>query len=286
MRLQVNHVTDYTYEGQVYIGVHKLYLFPQVRPHFNILNTALRVSPNPVNQSMRQDLFGNFYSLVWFNDLSSHLKIESALTLEIQSFNPFAFLVDDEFVQSNTHSSLPFFIYSGPEKELISYFVFDDQVPEYQSFIQEFWKGNEDLIGFLVRITAGVKAAWKHVIRYEMDLWSPNYTFAEKRGSCRDLAWMLMNILGNMGLATKFVSGYAFNPELNDGHELHAWLEVYLPGAGWVGLDPSLGLLTDHHYIPLAAHAKPALASPVQGTFTGKGASHLSTDVQIKLVEN
>jgi transglutaminase-like putative cysteine protease len=95
-----------------------------------------------------------------------------------------------------------------------------------------------------------------------------------------------MNILGNLGLGTRFISGYAFNPELDDGHELHAWLEVFLPGAGWIGLDPSLGLLTDHRYVPLASHAKSKLASPVQGSFSGQGGSTLTTKVQIKLIED
>lgn len=285
MRLQFNHVTEYTYERQVYIGVHKLYLFPQERPHFKILNADLKVCPSPVTQSMRQDLFGNFYLQVWFSEMADRLKIASDLLIESEAFNPFAFLVDPEFVFSNASYSYPSFRYSGPEEEMISYFIFDDPIPEYELFIKNYWRGNKDLIGFLARITAGIKEEWEHVIRHERNLWSPKFTFNEKKGSCRDLAWMLMNILGNIGLATKFVSGYAFNPELNDGHELHAWLEVYLPGAGWVGLDPSLGLLTDHHYIPLAAHAKPALASPVQGTFTGSGDSQLVTDVQIKLIE-
>jgi transglutaminase-like putative cysteine protease len=95
---------------------------------------------------------------------------------------------------------------------------------------------------------------------------------------------MEMDILREIGLATRFVSGYAFNPDLEDGHELHAWLEVFLPGAGWVGVDPSLGLFTDHTYIPLTSHPDPKRTLPVQGTFSGTSDSKLLTRVDVKLL--
>jgi transglutaminase-like putative cysteine protease len=95
---------------------------------------------------------------------------------------------------------------------------------------------------------------------------------------------MEMDMLREIGLATRFVSGYAFNPELEDGHELHAWLEVFLPGAGWVGVDPSLGLFTDHSYIPLASHPDPKRTLPVQGSYIGSATSQLVTSVDLKLL--
>lgn len=286
MRLKVKHLTNYEYENQVFLGVHFLYLIPQYRPHFKILESSLTTFPTSENQSIRQDLAGNFHSLLWFNELTKSLKIESHLLLEVESFNPFSFLVDEEFYNSCENGSSPKFHYIGIEKDLVSYYIFEDYVEEYQSLIQRTWNGKEDLVGFLVRITAAIHEEWEHIIRHERNFWLPKFTFFEKKGSCRDLAWMMMNILGNIGLATKFVSGYAFNPELKDGHELHAWLEVFLPGAGWIGLDPSLGLLTDHNYIPLASHAKPTKASPVQGTYTGKGGSELTTHVEIQILSS
>jgi len=286
MKLRVQHLTEYAYESQVFLGVHHFYLLPQYRLHFEIVEQSIEISPNPENQTVRQDLSGNFYSLVWFNDLSDSLTIQSNLLLDIKRFNPFSFLVDDQFSQTFENNPFPKFNYSGLEKELVKFYIFDDRVEEFQHLIPLYWKGNKDLIGFLVGITAGINEGWDHIIRHEEDIWEPKFTFNLKKGSCRDLAWMLMNILGNLGLGTRFISGYAFNPELNDGHELHAWLEVFLPGAGWIGLDPSLGLLTDHRYIPLAAHAKPKLAAPVQGSFSGPGNSRLNTNVQIKLIES
>ena len=91
-------------------------------------------------------------------------------------------------------------------------------------------------------------------------------------------------MLRELGLAARFVSGYAFNPDLEEGHELHGWLEVFLPGAGWIGLDPSLGLLTDHHHIPLASHPDPLRTMPVQGIFSGQATSQLETRVDIKFL--
>jgi transglutaminase-like putative cysteine protease len=123
-----------------------------------------------------------------------------------------------------------------------------------------------------------------HIIREEEDLWAADNTFRFQKGSCRDLAWMQMNMLGSLGLASRFVSGYAFNPEVASGHELHAWLQTYLPGAGWIGLDPSLGLLTNQLYVPLAYHPDPIQTLPVQGSYGGGAKSKLETDVIISQI--
>ena len=284
MKLQIKHLTEYKYDNPVFLGIHHLFLIPQNRLYFDVLKQDLVVQPKPEGNHVRMDLSGNFYTQVWFLEMSEKLQIQSELVLKVKEFNPFSFLIDDQFLQSVANKTYPKFSYHGLEKELAEYYLVDTGDKMMLDFVMEYWNGPEDVIGFLFRITAAIHSQWEHLIRHEMDIWEPAYTFSEKKGSCRDLAFMQMSLLGSIGLATRFVSGYAFNPNLKDGHELHAWLEVYLPGGGWVGLDPSLGLLTDHRYVPLACHAKPQLASPGQGSFNGEGNSTLQTEVQISQI--
>ena len=281
MKLRINHLTVYNYDNEVYLGIHLLYLLPQNRLYFDVVEKEMLVSPTPDGMSERMDFSGNFFSQLWFSKPSRKLEIKSSMTVQLKSFNPFDFILDFEFVQAISANSQVLFHYSEEEKALVEPYISASGPDEMRKLVGEFWKGQEDILGFLMQVTAHIHQNWEHIIRYEQDLWSPDYTFQVKKGSCRDLAWMQMNMLGKIGLACRFVSGYAFNPELNEGHELHAWLEVYLPGAGWVGLDPSLGLLTNHQYIPLAAHANPRLTNPVQGNFAGIGGSNLYTKVEI-----
>jgi len=109
--------------------------------------------------------------------------------------------------------------------------------------------------------------------------------FQEKHGSCRDLSWFMMNCLRFLGIPARFVSGYSFNPEIGQDHELHSWVECWLPGAGWLGVDPSLGLMTDHHYIPMACSFDPTKTLPVQGIYAGSATSNMSYEVVIKEID-
>jgi len=136
----------------------------------------------------------------------------------------------------------------------------------------------------LVLLLSKIHSKWEHIVRHEEGIMALDDVFESKTGSCRDLSWMLMSMLRSIGLASRFVSGYAFNPELDAGHELHAWVEVFLPGASWVGMDPILGLLADSRYIPLAVSYDPKFASPVIGNYGGASQSHLTTDVVIEVL--
>jgi hypothetical protein len=167
---------------------------------------------------------------------------------------------------------------------LIQPYIHREFTADLSEFTRSIGLKVDTFLDFLVKLTAAIHAGWTHIIREEEDFWAADKTFESKKGSCRDLAWMQMNMLGSLGLASRFVSGYAFNPELASGHELHAWLQTYLPGAGWIGLDPSLGLLTNHFYVPLAYHPDPSKTLPVQGSYAGEANSKLETDVIISQV--
>jgi transglutaminase-like putative cysteine protease len=286
MRLKIKHNTAYYYDNPVSLGIHKFYLLPQFQTFQKILESKLNIYPQPAGRGDRVDLMGNSFAQVWFNTPSKSLLVESELVVKCVAINPFAFVIEPYFIADFGSSDFCGFNYKDHSDLSIAGFIHFKLNPELEEFVSSIRDRSTNFLDFLVKITATIHQEWDHLIREEEDFWAPTKTFSLRSGSCRDLAWMLMNLLGTLGLATRFVSGYAFNPELESGHELHAWMETFLPGAGWVGLDPSLGLLTNHLYIPLAFHADPAKTLPVQGTFAGEAKSTLTTELSISLLDS
>ncbi len=286
MKLRINHLTQYDYSSVISLGLHRLYLLPQFRTYLSVSFQRLSISPQPAGLGDRIDLTGNSFKQAWFNEETDFLKIQSELVVETKEFNPFGFIIDPDFLKESLNSGKPVFSYPSENQDLISPFVRLTEFASAEHILNSTWKESSGITDWLARLTNLIYQNWNHIIRHEENIWDPGFTFSNKGGSCRDLAWMQMMILRQAGLATRFVSGYAFNPNLDDGHELHAWLEVYLPGAGWIGMDPSLGLLTGHHYIPLATHPEPKQTLPVQGTFAGEATANLHTRVDLELQKN
>lgn len=283
MLVQVNHLSHYDYASDVSLGIHKLYLIPQHRPYFRVEHQRFQISPEPEGRNFRQDLAGNWYKQCWFTDRTNYLEIAAEWIFKLQNFNPFGFILDREFEEKGWDS--PDFQFGYEEKAaFLVPFISEKKNEHFDRFLHQIKTQSQGLVDFLVKLTQAIYSSWKHRARHEQNIWTADFTFAKKEGSCRDLALMQMEMLRQLGLATRFVSGYAFDPNPVTGHELHAWLEVFLPGAGWVGLDPSLGLLTDHRYIPLASHPDPLRTMPVQGTFLGDTSSLLKTHVEMKLL--
>ncbi|MDN3202779.1 transglutaminase family protein [Algoriphagus sediminis] len=286
LKLKISHLTEYQYDNKISLGLHDLFLIPQIQPNQRLIDWGLEMNPTPDSSSVRTDLFGNQYSQIWFKEPLDFLSIKNEIVLISSEFNPFNFLIDPEFEVEPKDDSLPAFQYSNEEKDYLNFFIRKEGGQVFESDLVEIFSGSSNLLDFLVKLTSSIYSCWKHQIRMEQDLWSPEFTYSKKEGSCRDLAWMQMHMLGSIGLATRFVSGYAFNPEIESGHELHAWIEVYIPGASWIGLDPSLGLLVGHNYVPLAHHPDPQKTLPVQGKFFGEGKSELFTEVKINEVKD
>lgn len=283
MLIQVSHTSQYEYSSAVTLGIHKLYLIPQHRPYFRVEFQKIQVFPEPDGHNFRQDLAGNWYQQCWFVGQTKTLEINCEWIFKLSPFNPFGFILDRSF-EDNGWSD-PFFQFSYEEKTaFLIPFLSDRDESYFSEFLLEVKSSSSSLVDFLVNLTRLIHQNWTHEIRHEQNIWDAQHTFSLKRGSCRDIAFMQVEMLRELGLAARFVSGYAFNPELDEGHELHAWLEVFLPGAGWVGIDPSLGLFTDQRYIPLASHPDPIRTLPVQGSFGGGSESNLVTRVELKLL--
>lgn len=282
MRLRIEHETRYLYNKNVVLNPHHIFLKPLQRNYVHIEKYQVNFSPEPAGLNERYDVEDNPYWQAWFTGFTDRLLIHVDIELTTSSFNPFLFLVDPWFLAHiDRNNALPFCYQTEDSHLLRPYLHTDDEsaLSEYaRSLLQ-----NPDPITFLNTLTTAIYSDWKHIIREEESLWEPASTFLKQQGSCRDLSWMFIHMLRSLGLAARFVSGYAFNPELEAGHELHAWVEVYLPGAGWTGLDPNLGLFTDEHYIPLASSYHPSRTLPVHGSYGGKGLekAQLTTQVEI-----
>ncbi|WP_375583715.1 transglutaminase N-terminal domain-containing protein [Cyclobacterium xiamenense] len=268
MRLKIQHDTHYHYHQLVGLNPHRIFLRPLQRNYLEIYDFRLHIQPEPAGINERYSLEGNPFFQVWFSKETESLHIRTSFESVHTPFNPFLFLVDQWFIDRLDPESETPFSYQEAEAPVLQAYLGHSG----SSLLKKYGLSkltSRDPIGFLTGLNASIHADWQHILREEENLWEADYTFAAGKGSCRDLSWMLIEMLRHLGLAARFVSGYAFNPELEEGHELHAWVETYLPGAGWVGLDPSLGLMTDEHYIPLACSFLPQNTLPVHGSFGG-----------------
>lgn len=282
MKITVFHKTRYNYEKAVELSSHAVFLKPLQRPYFTIHNYQLKIYPQPQGMAERLSIEGNPFHQVWFNGLTDKLEIQSSFEADIRAFNPFAFIIDLDFIERFRQSPDSRFSYTPKENIILTPYLQTEHSPELLDFAnKELRQQQHNLINYLSGLTARVHSLWTHIIREEENLWIPADTFSCKEGSCRDLAWMLIHMLRMQGVATRFVSGYSYNPELKEGHELHAWVEAYLPGAGWIGMDPSLGLFTNENYIPLACSSEAENTLPIHGTYWGAIKAELTTSVEI-----
>jgi transglutaminase-like putative cysteine protease len=283
MKLNISHKTVYKYENPVELNPHSIFLKPLQRSYYNVEHYNLQIFPSPEGLVERSSIEGNPFFQTWFSGQCEALEIMVSFDVLVFPFNPFSFILDLDFIKNINPEGENIFQYDGHEEILLYPFLRTIQDTPLLEFAYFYFKEHsENPLGYLMALTAAVHAQWHHIIRTEENLWDPQTTFNKKEGSCRDLSWMLIQMLRMQGLATRFVSGYAYNQELVEGHELHAWVEVYLPGAGWIGLDPSLGLFADQNYIPCACSSDAQNTLPIHGNYAGEGAATLTTHVSIK----
>ena len=279
MILKISHLTRYDYSAPVELNPHALLLKPLQRSYLDTRGYELRIAPEPEGLVERSSIEGNPIFQVWFSGKTEMLEIESSFEVEVRPFNPFSFIIKQSFIDRIDPAACEFG-YSDEAEVLLYPPLQTTDNPALHEFANKLLaESPTDPITYLNALTASVHSNWEHIVREEDNLWSPEETFSAGKGSCRDLSWMLIHMLRAQGLAARFVSGYAFNPELDEGNELHAWVEAYLPGAGWVGIDPSLGLFADQHYIPLASSSDAQQTLPVHGNYGGD----LNADVIAKL---
>jgi uncharacterized protein (DUF2126 family)/transglutaminase-like putative cysteine protease len=271
IRVACHHVTHYQYDRPVALAPHVLRLRPAPHCRTPIRSYSLRILPQPHFLNWQQDPFGNYLARLVFPEPSRELRIEVDVVADMTVINPF-----DLFVEESAES-FPFCYDAQLRKELTPYFELAESGPRLSAWLEQVERTQTPIVDFLVSVNRRVWESVNYSVRMEPGVQSCEETLARGIGSCRDSGWLLVQILRHLGLAARFVSGYLVQltadeksldgpsgPEA-DFTDLHAWAEVYIPGAGWVGLDPTSGLFAGEGHIPLACAPHPASAAPVTG---------------------
>jgi len=271
IHVALNHVTHYRYDRPVALGPQVVRLRPAPHSRTRILSYSLKVTPAKHFINWQQDPEANYLARFVFPDKTDELRIEVDLVAEMAVLNPFDFFLEP---YAETYP----FGYQGVDKrDLAPYLVMFRGEPLFKEYLASIPRERKRTIDWLVELNLKLSRDIKYLIRMEPGVQTPELTLRKQSGSCRDSSWLLVQLLRHMGLAARFVSGYLIQltadmksldgpsgPE-RDFTDLHAWCEVYLPGAGWIGLDPTSGLLAGEGHIPLACTPEPGAAAPVTG---------------------
>ncbi|GAB4024645.1 transglutaminase family protein [Spirosoma koreense] len=280
IRIQLTHQTRYQYDRAVFLSSQLIRLKPAAHSQVSIESYALTIRPDQHTLHWHQDPFGNYVARVDFSASVESMAIDVAMNLGIETVNPFDFLID------TYAESYPFTYSTSLQKELFLYTELTEPGPYQTQWIGQIkHQPKKNTIDFLIGLNQQVCQAITYRERWQPGVQSAEETLRRAIGSCRDSAWLLVQLLRKLGLAARFVSGYLIQLKETDvpaplavqadSVALHAWAEVYLPGAGWIGLDPTSGMLTAESHIPLACSPNPAGAAPVSGT-TGPAETQLS----------
>jgi uncharacterized protein (DUF2126 family)/transglutaminase-like putative cysteine protease len=273
IRVALHHATSYDYDDLVVMSPQVVRLRPA--PHCRTPISAYRVQVEPEKHFLnwQQDPQGNWQARVVFPDPIKHMRIAVDLVADLAVINPFDFFIEDYAEQS------PFTYREQLARELTPYLHASAPGPLLSALIKDLDRSPQRTVDFLVALNQRLYNAISYVIRMEPGIQTCEETLEKASGSCRDSAWLLVNLCRHVGLAARFTSGYLIQltPDQKsvvgpsgpsaDFTDLHAWCEVYLPGAGWVGLDPTSGLMAGEGHIPLASSADPINAAPITGGF-------------------
>lgn len=267
----VYHLTHYKYDRPVVLGPQVIRLQPAPHSRTKVLSHSLKIGPANHFVNLQQDPYGNFLARFVFPEPVTELKIEVDLVADMTVYNPFDFFVEP------SAETFPFEYPEEIRDDLTIYRTPEPAGPLLSAFLATIDRSATNTVNFVVDLNARLQREIAYIVRMETGVFSPEETLAAKKGSCRDSSWLLVQILRNLGIAARFVSGYLIQlkPDLValdgpagtavDFTDLHAWCEVYLPGAGWIGFDPTSGLLTGESHVPLAATPHFRNAAPISG---------------------
>jgi len=266
----LHHVTEYDYDRLVKLGPQVVRLRPAPHCRSHILSYSLKIEPEAHFVNWQQDPYANYQARLVFPETTKKFKVTVDLVTEMAVYNPFDFFLEPDA------ENYPFNYNSELKKELRPYLgrMRNGTLNKYFKTID---RSEMRTIDFLVKLNQQVQQDIRYLIRMEPGVQTPDETLDLRSGSCRDSAWLMVNLLRLCGLAARFVSGYLIQlkPDVKaldgpsgtevDFTDLHAWCEVYLPGAGWIGLDPTSGLFAGEGHIPVACTPEPSGAAPIEG---------------------
>ena len=271
LHVALSHITHYKYDRLVNLGPQIIRLRPAPHSRTQILSYSLKVEPADHFINWQQDPFANYQARLVFPKPTREFKVTVDMVVDMVTLNPFDFFLEPEAEE------FPFKYAPAMAQELIPYLAVEPATPLLQAYLDKIDKTPRRTNDFLVSVNQQLQQDIKYTIRMEPGVQTPEETLKLALGSCRDTGWLLVQLLRHMGLAARFVSGYLIQLKAdvksldgpsgteNDFTDLHAWCEVFLPGAGWVGLDPTSGLMAGEGHIPLACTPEPSSAAPIEG---------------------
>jgi len=271
IHVALNHVTHYRYDRRVGLSPQVVRLRPAPHCRTPILSYSLRIEPGDHFINWMQDPFANHQARLVFAEKTTEFKVTVDLVAEMSVYNPFDFFLEPEAEE------FPFAYAAELKHELLPYLAKGPLTPKLKAFVESISLKPLRTIDFIVGLNQRLQREIGYLIRMEPGVQTPEVTLTNLSGSCRDTGWLLVQVLRHLGLAARFVSGYLIQlkPDVKsldgpsgtevDFTDLHAWCEVFLPGAGWIGLDPTSGLMAGEGHIPVACTPEPSSAAPVSG---------------------
>jgi transglutaminase-like putative cysteine protease len=286
--IRVRHVTTYRYKQPVSFGEHRMMLRPRDSHDQKLLDTSLTITPEPADLRWVHDVFGNCVAIARFAGRAAELRFDSMIRLDHSASNALDFQIEEHAMR------YPFSYGAEDMPDLLRLIERQYLDPEHEidRWARQFLRhdGRSDTTEMLAAMTYAIRRDLTYVAREETGIQDPIKTLKLASGSCRDFAVLMMEAVRSLGLATRFVSGYLIVPETRRGSRVgggatHAWMEVYLPGAGWVEFDPTNGIVGSADLIRVAVVRDPRQAVPVSGTWTGFPSDHLGMTVAVEVTE-
>ena len=271
IHVALNHVTHYHYDRAVMLGPQVVRLRPAPHTRTRVLSYSMRAEPVKQFVNWQQDPQSNYQARIVFPERTRELRVEIDLVVEMAVFNPFDFFLEPQA------EHYPFDYDSAQQRELAPYLERLPLTPRFATYLAAIPRTRRRMLDMLVEINQQVQQDVNYLIRPEPGVQTPEETLELARGSCRDSAWLMVQLARHLGLAARFASGYLIQltPDVksldgpsgpaSDFTDLHAWCEIFLPGAGWIGFDPTSGLLAGEGHIPLACTPDPSSAAPIEG---------------------
>ncbi|MFO0789510.1 MAG: transglutaminase family protein [Pirellulales bacterium] len=281
MLFTIEHTTEYRFNRPVFFEPHHLRFCPRTDGSQQVVQFDLQIDPAPAGCTQAFDAEGNLETLAWFNDIHDHMTIRATAEVETLRDNPYDFVLGPTAVRLPVGYQPRELALLAPAMKRSAVPIYVDPSRELAEQLRQASRG--EVVPFLSRLTETISHRFKRVHRENGTPWPPATTIEQRQGACRDLAVLWVDICRSVGLAARFVSGYFEGLANREKHYLHAWGEVYLPGAGWRGFDPTNGLAVSDRHVAVAASADPQFASPVTATYRGNNvAAELTADVIVE----
>ncbi len=284
--LTIHHKTEYRYARPVAFGEHRIMLRPRDGHDLRVLDSRLDIVPAPMRLRWIHDVFGNSVAIADFDERAQTLAFTSSATVDHNPAEEFALTPDDQ-------AYFYPFLYDDEEfPDLVQFITpqYSDPNGELSAWARNFLDPDAPTPTFkiLSGITHGIRDAFVYRKRHEQGTQHPLDTLQRRSGTCRDYALFMIEALRRLGIAARFVSGYLFVPDDRNGHvgggSTHAWVQVYLPNAGWIEFDPTNGIVGTRDLIRVAVARDPRQAIPLHGTYLGSADAFIGMEVNIYVV--